>query len=746
MAFLDATFARYAMKKLLGLAHTTNAKDPGNEAEAVRNFIPASHIPTYNITTTPGAVASTILDCTNATAGLATSRLSLDLDASSSGDAYFVEVPSSHDLLNYTNPITGSAYQVGDRVSNIITKKFGTNWRPVLYDNVTEVPPAASNDWFLDETGVVTAETDLSLGSTGKLACYVYVGPTAANAFPTAAFTTIACPIGTNPVADSTTDTLTFANGANILVTGDSSTDTITIATTGVATTSFATIACPAGSNPAADSASDTLNLVAGAGITITGDTITDTVTIASTAANLAFTTIACTSGTNPSADTATDTLTLTAGSGITITGDSSTDTVTIAATGGGGGAVDDVTAADTTLTISPTTGSVLAAINLANANTWSGKQTVGDVTGADITEALTVGSKGSSDTVFTTIRHRTGRTSANGGVGFGSKQLWQLENGAGAQHEAAEMHILWTDPTDTSEDSEIQLWPITAGSLSKALTLSGTKAKSGQFESDVTTGTAPFIVASTTVVTNLNADLLDGSSASAFQPVDATLTSLAAVAGVQGDILYASGTDAWTRLAKDANATRYLSNTGSSNNPAWAQVNVANGVTGTLAIGNGGTGQTTATAAFNALDPLTTKGDIIVHDGTNSVRQAVGANGYNPIADSAQTNGLRWGDIHELVNSTAQRSVTSTPYTIVSTDVYLLVNTSSAKTLTLPAATTRRILVIKDVTGTANTNNITLDPAGSDTIEGLNVNKTLQTDWGAWTIMSDGTSAWYFI
>jgi hypothetical protein len=36
-------------------------------------------------------------------------------------------------------------------------------------------------------------------------------------------------------------------------------------------------------------------------------------------------------------------------------------------------------------------------------------------------------------------------------------------------------------------------------------------------FESDVVTGTAPLVIASTTLVTNLNADLLDGSHASAF-------------------------------------------------------------------------------------------------------------------------------------------------------------------------------------------------------------------------------------
>jgi hypothetical protein len=44
---------------------------------------------------------------------------------------------------------------------------------------------------------------------------------------------------------------------------------------------------------------------------------------------------------------------------------------------------------------------------------------------------------------------------------------------------------------------------------------------------------------------------------------------------------------------------------------------------TGTLAIGKGGTGQTTATAAFDALAPTTTLGDVIYHDGTDNVRLA---------------------------------------------------------------------------------------------------------------------------
>jgi len=48
------------------------------------------------------------------------------------------------------------------------------------------------------------------------------------------------------------------------------------------------------------------------------------------------------------------------------------------------------------------------------------------------------------------------------------------------------------------------------------------------------------------------------------------------------------------------------------------------------IAIANGGTGQTTAGAAFNALSPITTTGDLILGNGTNSAtRLAIGTNGY---------------------------------------------------------------------------------------------------------------------
>ena len=65
------------------------------------------------------------------------------------------------------------------------------------------------------------------------------------------------------------------------------------------------------------------------------------------------------------------------------------------------------------------------------------------------------------------------------------------------------------------------------------------------------------------------------------------------ALFSAQGDILYATGANAPARLAKDTNATRSLTNTGTNNNPAWAQVALATGVSGTLPVANGGTGAT---------------------------------------------------------------------------------------------------------------------------------------------------------
>ena len=77
-----------------------------------------------------------------------------------------------------------------------------------------------------------------------------------------------------------------------------------------------------------------------------------------------------------------------------------------------------------------------------------------------------------------------------------------------------------------------------------------------------------------------------------------------------QGDTLYASAANTLTALAKDTNATRYLSNTGATNNPAWAQVALTTGVTGVLPVANGGTNASSASiTAFNNITGFTAAG-----------------------------------------------------------------------------------------------------------------------------------------
>ncbi|WP_413295217.1 tail fiber domain-containing protein [Bdellovibrio sp. HCB185ZH] len=59
--------------------------------------------------------------------------------------------------------------------------------------------------------------------------------------------------------------------------------------------------------------------------------------------------------------------------------------------------------------------------------------------------------------------------------------------------------------------------------------------------------------------------------------------------------------------------------------------------------IAKGGTGQSSATAGFNALSPLTSKGDLLTRDGTNNIRLPAGSDGQVLSSDSSQTTGLKW-------------------------------------------------------------------------------------------------------
>lgn len=84
-------------------------------------------------------------------------------------------------------------------------------------------------------------------------------------------------------------------------------------------------------------------------------------------------------------------------------------------------------------------------------------------------------------------------------------------------------------------------------------------------------------------------------------------------------------------------------------------------------------------------------------------------------------------------------------PYTVSAGDAQriLLVDTTSARTVNLPLATTALLFAIKDVSGQAWTNNISVVPNGTNTIDGVNATRKLNDNFGWTFFISDGVSNW---
>lgn len=137
---------------------------------------------------------------------------------------------------------------------------------------------------------------------------------------------------------------------------------------------SFYSISVAGQEDITADTAADGLTVVAGSNISITSDNTSKRLTInASATQSNSFATIAISGQLNVVADSATDTLTLVAGPNITLTTNAGSDSITISATSGGGGASGVSTGTANRLAYYASTGAVVedTGTNL----TWSGTE-----------------------------------------------------------------------------------------------------------------------------------------------------------------------------------------------------------------------------------------------------------------------------------------------------------------------------------------------------------------------------------
>lgn len=262
--------------------------------------------------------------------------------------------------------------------------------------------------------------------------------------------------------------------------------------------------------------------------------------------------------------------------------------------------------------------------------------------------------------------------------------------------------------------DGQISLFNLTTGKLIKAATLTGLiKAASGVAAVAVA-GTDYYAPGSTDVAVadggtgastaanaRTNLGVVPGTDVQAF---NARLADLAGITYAQGDVLYYNGSNI-VKLAAGTGG-QFLQTLGVGTNPQWSnpsgsgdvvgpasasdsQLALFNLTTGKLikaaaftglvklssgvasaaaagtdyyapggtdvAIADGGTGQSTAAAGFDALAPTTTRGDTIIRGASGNIRLALGAAGSLLTSDGTD---VLWRAMATQANQEAASSI----------------------------------------------------------------------------------------
>ena len=294
---------------------------------------------------------------------------------------------------------------------------------------------------------------------------------------------------------------------------------------------------------------------------------------------------------------------------------------------------------------------------------------------------------------------------------------------------------------------------------LNNSLTFAGTDGTTITFPS--TTGTLALnnqtmFLGTTSVALNrssasltLHGVNIDGSAGSATSATSATTaTNLSGGNGTTllGSVPYQSGASTTTLLAPNTTTTKqFLSQTGTGTNgaaPSWSAVSksdvglgsventalstwagstnlttlgtVATGTWNatTIGIAKGGTGQTTASAAFNALSPVTALGDLIYGSGVNTNARLAGNTTTTKqfllsTGDGTNATAPAWGSI---VNGDIPTALTGKTYNN-------LTLTANATGFSVAGGTTSKTLTVNNTLALSGTDSSTLNIGSGGTL-----------------------------
>jgi hypothetical protein len=153
--------------------------------------------------------------------------------------------------------------------------------------------------------------------------------------------------------------------------------------------------------------------------------------------------------------------------------------------------------------------------------------------------------------------------------------------------------------------------------------------------------------------------------------------------------------------------------------------VDLTTEVTGILPIANGGTNAATAQAAINNLSGLTTNGDLLYHNGTNSIRLARGANGECLISNATT---ILWSSCSAgSLTALTLAGSSGTPQAIGNNDT-ITIAAGSNITTTAGATDTVTVATVNNPTFSTSVTTPLLTSTGALSVNATSADLTLQT------------------